>query len=157
MAFFPELFFDHLGDVGEHLVGQRMAGAFGGGGGEQDEGVAVALLRVVGSTSVVCLPEVSAVLLVAVALPKVSHAVVDDVGRAWSSEQVADGITMHHTGAGMDAAGGIIDAKRLAVARQVVETALRVDGRTLKEVEQAVGLCQQPLAMIGAGAPGGGG
>jgi hypothetical protein len=157
VALFPELFFDHLCDIGEHLVGQRMAGAFGGGGGEEDEGVAVALLRVVGITGVVGLPEIAAVLSVAVTLPEIAHAVVHDVGRAWSSEQVADGITMHHAGAGMDAAGGIIDAKRLAIARQVVEAALRVDGRTLEEIEQAVGLCQQPLAMIGAGAPGGGG
>ena len=156
VALFPEFLFDHLGDVGQHGVCQRMADTFGRGCGEQDEGVAVALLRVVGSAGVISLPEIAAVLLVAVAFPEIAHTVVDDIGRARAAEQVADGITMHHAGAGMDAAGGIVGRKRLAVARQVVEAALRVDRRTLEEIKEAICLGQQPFAMIRPRAPGAG-
>jgi hypothetical protein len=58
----------------------------------------------------------------------------------------------------VDGAGGDVDAadlafgiERLAGVVEIVETALGIDGIMLEEIEEAIGLGDQPVAVIGCG------
>ena len=65
--------------LAEDPVGERVADELGARGGKQHEGVAIALLpAIIGGAVIVDGPEIAAALGVAVEVPEVGHAVIDD-------------------------------------------------------------------------------
>ena len=102
---------------------------------------------------VVDLPEIAAILPIAVLVPQVAHAVVDDLARTRATEQMADGEAVNHARRGVDAAGRIGAAERLSLVIEIKEPAGRIDAVKLEEVEQSVRLIDKPFPMIGQGGP----
>jgi len=92
-------------------------------------------------------------LAVAMPVPEIGHAVVDNIATARTSEQMADGEAMHHARGGMDAAHGIVCLQRRALDIEIVEAAGRIERPVLEEVEKPLGLFYQPLAVPGQGIP----
>jgi hypothetical protein len=72
-----------------------------------------------------------------------------------AAEQVTDRETMYETRRDVDAAGRIVTAERAALIVKIEETAFRVYGAVLEEIEQAVCLIQEPAPMIGKARPAG--
>jgi hypothetical protein len=83
-------------------------------------------------------------------------AVIDEIGGAWPSEQMADRETMDHPARRMKRARRIV-FDRLARIVDREETTLRIERLILEKPEQIVGVAPQPTAMIGILPPGGGG
>lgn len=92
-------------------------------------------------------------LAIAVPVPEVGHAVIDDIAAARTAKQVADGEAMHHAGRSMDAAHGVVWLQRRAFGIEIEEAAGRVEDTILEEIEKSLGLFYQPLAMPGQGVP----
>ncbi|MNT13095.1 hypothetical protein D3C72_1480520 [compost metagenome] len=90
---------------------------------------------------------------IAVLVPEIGHAVIDDIAAARAAKQVADGEAMHHARRGMDAAHGIVCLQRRALGVEIEETAGGIEGAILEEVEKSLGLFHQPLAVPGQGIP----
>jgi hypothetical protein len=150
----PEFGVEDLGDVGQHVLGQRMADQRRRRGGQQHEGVAIALLAGIDRARIVDLPVIAAMGGVAMGVPQEVHAVVDEIGRARPAEQMADRHAVDHARRRVDAAHGIAGIERLAIGVELEEAALRVDRAPLEIVEQAVGFGAQPVAMGGQALPG---
>src|SRR3984885_216628 len=75
-GFVPELFLDDLRHVRKQTRRVGVAHAHRRRGGEQDEGMAISLLRRVGGLLVIHAPEIAAVLAISYSFPKERHAVV---------------------------------------------------------------------------------
>ncbi|QTK80957.1 hypothetical protein AT6N2_C3511 [Agrobacterium tumefaciens] len=145
----PETGFQHIGDIGQHPVGERVADGFGGRGGQKHEGVAITLLGGVHWAGIVHLPEITAMVAVAMSVPEIGHAVVDDIAAARTAKQVADGEAVDHAGGGVDAAHRVVRLQRRALGVQIKKAAGRIEGPVLEEVEKPLGLFYQPLAVPG--------
>ena len=147
----PEPVLDDLRHVREQARGVGMAHAHRGRGGEQDEGVAVSLLRRVGRLLVVHPPEIAAVLAVAHPLPKERHTMIDNAVGARKPEQMCDGEGMHHArGSGRLPVRPFVSGlwrQRPRVLIQREEPARRIERGKLEEVEQRAGVVDEPQPM----------
>ncbi len=153
VPFFPKLGVQNLGNIRQHLVGQRMPNGLCGGSRKQHEGVTITLLGGIDRAVLIHLPEISAMLGVAVIVPQIGHAMVDDIAAAGATEQMADGEAMHHAGRHMNAAHRIVRLKWHALPVKIEKAAFWIDGAVLEEVEQTFSLLCQPLPVPGQGAP----
>ena len=144
----PESVLDHLRHVGKQTRRVGMPHAHRRRGGEQDEGMAVSLLRRVGGFLVIHAPEIAAVLSVAHSLPQERHAMVDDAVGAWKPEQMRDGEAMHHARCVVHppvrafVSGLRRERPRVLIQRE--EAARRIEGGKLEEVEEGAGVVDEP-------------
>ncbi|OWK23671.1 hypothetical protein AJ87_32040 [Rhizobium yanglingense] len=115
--------------------------------------MAVALLVGINGAIIVQRPEIAAILLVAMAVPEVVHAMIDDAGGTRTAEKDADREAVDCARRNMNAANLSLGIKRLAMIVEIVKTALGIDRIVLEEIEKAACLGEKPVAVIGAGAP----
>src|SRR5690606_37775981 len=107
-------------------------------GGQKNEGMAVTLFRRIDRPFVIDLPEIAAIVAVAMAVPEKAHAVIDDIGSTRKAEQVADRVAMDHARRRMNAANRVVGLQRHSAPVEVVETAFRIDRGDLEKAEQFV-------------------
>jgi len=90
---------------------------------------------------------------IAVVLPYILHAVIDNVGGTRAAEKRADRKAMHHTRGDVDAADLTFRVERIAGIVEIEESALGIQRIMLEKGEEGVSLGQEPVAVIGAGGP----
>src|SRR3984957_7109976 len=136
----PEFFLDHLRHVCKQTRRVGMSHADRGRGGEQDESVAIGLLRRIGGLLVVHGPEIAAVLTVSHPLPQERQPMVDDAVGARQPKQVRDSEAMRQSRCfvyvPVRAFVSGLRRKRPRVLIQREEAARRIEGRKLEEVEE---------------------
>src|SRR5450432_1878114 len=148
----PEPPLQDVADVGDEFVRAWMPNHLCTGGGEQNERVAIGELFRLAWPVVVERPEIAAVLVVAVAMKNRLHSVIDEIGRARPSEEMAKSEAMEHAGRRMQRAHPI-GLDRVTGIVERMKTSLRIERFVLKEGKERVGLILQPAAVAGVLTP----